>query len=368
MSAIDYISKQVPIQSIGTKQAEDKIGKIISVLKKRGKIRDSVEKNLYMVYGIGAGGDEPEKFNIEEWVRVRIRFFGGFKINGVNILEPLQNPEIVELLKSKNNDNIKKLYNIYKNLAKKCPKSADSGETIIPIAEPFSGQPVSIFVQASVDGRLKWLEGRLEKGLAKFEKKYIDSEDSIVQVRVGYDRNSRYNGEMEYHTDSIIRNGANPEIVPIEAGSLNDFDIVDNIGPQRLNLYQKCEQAMETIVLIDCTINKTGSVCDTQIESLKRGEGTKIVIPIGVGDLSDMEWDLDNRTLLRHVSQSKGSESITKSALKNASNTIKNLNVYGEDDESSKGFMNSKYFKAATPEQKKPFRLGEDLKKFFGGY
>lgn len=335
MKAVDYISSKVPIESIGTSEAEARIGKIIQAMRKKKFIRDSVADHLITLYGIGAVEENkiPGRFNLEEWVRPRIKYFGGFKINGVNVTIALQNPEIVNIINSRKYIDIQKLNGVYKELPAKCPKSNDNGKDIIPVAEPFSGQTVYIYVQAKLDGRLKWLRGELKDGLATFKdgEKFIDSEDSIVQVRVGYELSSR-GGQFDLYTDSILANGSNPEIVPIDAESMNNFDIGENIGAQKLNLYQKCEQAilMITAIAMRCGKPKEGD-SKLNFESTKHGEGTKVKIPIEIKPL-DREWELNDNKLLRHISQNRGSVNSAKSALRGASIAIKNLDKNGSDE------------------------------------
>lgn len=324
MKAIDYISNKVPVDSIGTSEAECKIGKIIEAMQKKKVIRDSVANHLVAIYGIGV---QDSWFSLDSWAQQRIRYFGGFKINGVKINESMQKPEMYDIIKNRDYRAVGDITGMYMELCENCPEPKDNGKEFIPVAEPFVKEGVYIYIQVKSKDKAEWCVGYIENEAVHFDDGHIKHESDIIQVRVGYGVGRDLGGADRMLTDAARRN-IKDGVIFESITSINYFNISKELERDEFNLFQKCRQAVARIQMaasIQMSKSDGEATSHAVVEGLSDKEKTKVTLPFKAVPGSQ------GRTL-KGISENKGSINSAKSALRGASIAIKNLDTNGSDE------------------------------------
>lgn len=324
MHAIDYISSKVPVDSIGTSEAEDKISKIIGAMQKRKVIRDSVANHLVAIYGLGV---QDSWRSLNSWVQSRLRYFGGFKINGVKINESMQKPEMYDIIKNRDYRAVGDITGMYMELCENCPEPKDNGKEFIPVAEPFVKEGVYIYIQVKSKDKVEWRVGCIRNEAVHFDDEYIKHESDIIQVRVGYGIGRDLGGADRMLTDAARRN-IKDGVIFESSTSINYFNISKELERDEFNLFQKCRQAVARIQMaasIQMSKSDGEATSHAVVEGLSDKEKTKVTPPFkAVPEFQER--------MLKGISENKGSINSAKSALRGASIAIKNLDKNGSDE------------------------------------
>lgn len=324
MHAIDYISSKVPVDSIGTSEAEGKISKIIEAMQKKKVIRDSVANHLVAIYGIGM---QDSWFSLDSWAQPRLRYFGGFKINGVKINESMQKPEMYDIIKNKDYKAVGDITGMYMGLCENCPEPKDNGKEFIPVAEPFVKEGVYIYIQVKSKDKVEWRVGCIRNGTVHFDDEYIKHESDIIQVRVGYGVGRDLGGTDRMLTDAARRN-IKDGVIFESSTSINYFNIPKELKRDEFNLFQKCRQAVARIQMaasIQMSKSEGEATSHAVVEGLSDKEKTKVTLPFkAIPGFQER--------MLKGISENRGSVNSAKSALRGASIAIKNLDKNGSDE------------------------------------